>query len=208
MSFAAHDHSDDPHSTWAGFPVERVLTAYRDGVVSLGRLGAKVADWRVQTPCSPWTLLDLGGHVLAVARYYHRLLNAALSGDPTTGLPLGAALATMNDLDLRALPERHGPERFLAFEAVAARYGERLADADWSQPLGDWQGSGPRPIGDHTLAAVGEWHIHAWDVARSFGWDYRPDDPEVILAGRRVFGAVPDGADPWTAALRAAGRRP
>jgi hypothetical protein len=208
MSFAAHDPSDDPRSPWAGFPVERVLTAYRDGVVSLGRLGAKVTDWRVRTPCAPWTLLDLGGHVLAIARYYHRLLNAAVSVDPTTSLPRGAALATMNDLDLRALPERHGPERFLAFEAVATRYGERLAGVDWSRRLGDWQGFGSLAIGDHTLAAVGEWHIHAWDVARSFGWDYRPDDPDVILAGRRVFGPAPEGVDPWTAALRAAGRRP
>jgi hypothetical protein len=208
MSFAAHEQPDDPYGTWAGYPVERVLRAYRDGVNSLGRLGSKVVDWRVRTPCHPWTLLDLGGHVLAIARYWHRVLNAALAGEPYTGLPGGAELATMNDLDLRALPERRGPERFLAFEAVATRYGERLAEVDWSAPLGEWQGFGALRIGDHTLAAVGEWHIHAWDVARSFGWEYRPDDPDVVLAGRRVLGAATTEPDPWSAALLAAGRRP
>jgi hypothetical protein len=208
MSFAAHESSDDPRGTWSGFPIERVLAAYRDGVVSLSRLGAKVVDWRVRTPCPQWTLLDLSGHVLAIARYYHRLLNAALAGEPYTELPHGADLATMNDLDLRALPERHWPERFLAFEAVATRYGERLADADWSTVLGEWRDRGPLSIGDHTLAAVGEWHIHAWDVARSFGWQYQPDDPDVVLAGRHVIAAVPREADPWPASLLAAGRRP
>jgi hypothetical protein len=208
MSFGAHDQSDYPQPNWAGFPVQRVLRAHRDGVVSLSRLGAKVVDWRVRTPCSEWTLLDLGGHVLAVARYYHRLLNAALAGEPRTGLPRGAELATMNDLELRSLREPRGPERFLAFEAVATRYGERLAELDWSMTLGAWQGRGPVSLGDHALAAVGEWHIHAWDMARSFGWDYRPDDPDVVLAGQSVFAATTPEADVWTASLLAAGRRP
>jgi hypothetical protein len=208
MSFGAHDQSREPDLSWAGFPIERVLAAYRDGVVSLSRLGAKVVDWRVRTPCPEWTLLDLGGHVLAIARYYHRLLNAALIGEPRTGLPRGAQLATMNQLDLRSLPEPHGPQRFLAFEAVATRYGERLAEVDWSMTLGSWAGYGPMTVGDHTLAAVGEWHIHAWDVARSFGWDYRPDDPDVVLAGHQVTTATTREADVWTASLIAAGRRP
>ena len=207
MSYAAHQHSDDPRPTWAGLPVERVLAAYRDGVVSLSRLGAKVVEWGVRTPCPQWTLLDIGGHVLAIARYWHRLLNAALTGEPCTGLPRGAELAMMNGFDLRALPERRGPARFLAFEAVATRYGERLADVQWSTPLGEWQGLGAMTVGDHTLAAVGEWHLHAWDVARSFGWTYRPDDPDVVLAGIRELGEPDPGADPWSVALIASGRR-
>jgi Mycothiol maleylpyruvate isomerase N-terminal domain len=213
MSFGARDPSDarDPSArlspTWAGFPLPRVLAAQRDGVVSLSRLGAKVVDWQVQTPCADWTLLDLGGHVLTIARYYHRLLNAALGGEPRTGLPHGAQLATTNDLELRSLRERRGPERFLAFEAIATRYGERLADLDWSMTLGVWEGIGPMSVGDHALAAAAEWHIHAWDVARAFGWDYRPDDPDVVLAGQRVFAAATREADVWTAALLAAGRR-
>jgi hypothetical protein len=208
MSLGASEPSGEPHPTWAGYPVERVLSAYRDGVVSLSRLGAKVVDWRVRTPCPDWNLLDLGGHVLAIARYYHRLLNAALAGEPRTELPRGAELAVINDLDLRSLPQSNGPERFLAFEAVASRYGERLTEVDWSMPLGSWAGLGPVTVGDHTLAAVGEWHLHAWDVARAFGWDYRPDDAEIVLAGRRIFGAVPFEDDDWVSALLSAGRRP
>jgi hypothetical protein len=186
MSFGAPESSDDPAATWAGLPVERILAAHRDGVTALGRLGAKVVDWRVRTPCADWDLLDLAGHVLTIARYYHRLLNAAEAGEARTRLPRRAELAAVNDLELRSLPPSPGPERFLAFEAVATRYGERLAEVDWSMTLGSWTDIGPVAVGDHTLAAVGEWHIHAWDVARSFGWDYRPTDAEVVLVGGRT----------------------
>ena len=30
-------------------------------------------------------------------------------------------------------------------------------------------------------AACAEWHLHAWDLARSLGKDYRPADPELVL---------------------------
>jgi hypothetical protein len=208
MSSEAGAHAEGRGPAWAELSVERVLAAYGDGVRSLSRLGAKVVDWRVRTPCPDWTLLDLAGHVLSIARYHHRLLNAALAGRPLQDLPRGAALAVCNDLELRSLPEPAGPERFLAFEAVALRYGERLEEVDWSLPVGVWSGIGALSVGDHALTAVGEWHLHAWDTARSFGWDYRPDDPAVVAAGRRIWTSDPVAGDPWTASLVAAGRRP
>lgn len=195
------------------FAPDRILTAYRAGVGAVSRLGAKVIDWRVRTPCAGWTLLDLAGHVLSAARYYHRLLNAALDGNPLEGLPRGEALAVMNDLDLRTLAEADGPERFLAYEAVAGRYGERLAEVDWDLTIGTWSGLGPRTVGQHALAAVEEWHVHAWDISRAYGWDYRPDDPAVVAAGQIAFPTTrparrrPSG-DLWHDALLAAGRRP
>ena len=35
-------------------------------------------------------------------------------------------------------------------------------------------------------AACAEWHLHAWDLARSLGQDYRPADPGLVLAGWRA----------------------
>ena len=60
-----------------------------------------------------------------------------------------------------------------------------------------------------------EWHLHAWDLARSLGKDYRPADPELVLAAWR--GGMPqlwpeltgqDGDDPWHDLLTASGRDP
>ena len=197
----------------AGMTRDRVLRAYAAGVRDFGHLADKTVDWRVGTPNRAWTLLDLSGHVLAIARYFHRLLNAALAGEPLSGLPRGDALADMNTAELSALDEATGPERLLAFDAVARRYGERLAEADWTLTMGSWDGLGPLSIASHTLLAVGEWQLHAWDVARSFGWDHRPDDPDVVLAGHRLLpggapGATPMPADPWAEALVGSGRRP
>jgi hypothetical protein len=80
-------------------------------------------------------------------------------------------------------------------------------------------------------AACGEWHLHAWDLARSLGKDYRPADPELVLTGWRAgtpqlwpslaasgrsgSGAKPGDSgvpgrddDPWHAMLVASGRDP
>jgi uncharacterized protein (TIGR03083 family) len=177
---------------------DRVLASYRDGVRAFAHLAAKTTDWAVPTPCAGWTLLELTGHALCIARYYHRLLNAALAGEPRRDLPRGPALAELNGAELIALGPMPGPERVIAFDAVAGRYGERLADTDWSTTLGYWHGMGPLTVGQHTLLAAREWHVHAWDVARSFGWDYRPDDPDVPLAGStlRPGGPPPPGGTP------------
>lgn len=194
-----------------GLPAERVLAAYHDGAGAFARLAAKTTDWSRPTPCAAWNLLDLAGHALCIARYYHRLLNAAMAGEPLRHLPLGRDLADFNAAELAALGPGSGPDRVVAFDGVAHRYGERLAEVDWATVLGHWEGLGPLTVGQHALLAVGEWQLHAWDVARSFGWDHRPDDPEVVAAGRRLLpgqlaGPLPDG-DPWEAALAGSGRR-
>jgi uncharacterized protein (TIGR03083 family) len=191
-------------SRTADLPQDRVLASYHDGVKAFAHLAAKTTDWAVPTPCAGWTLLELSGHALCIARYFHRLLNAASSGRPERDLPTGSALAEFNAAELVALGPMPGSERVIAFHAVADRYGERLAEVDWSAPLGYWQGLGELTVGEHTLLATNEWHIHAWDVARSFGWDYRPDDPEVPYAGLALRGpsAPPPPAEPTEGPVR------
>jgi len=71
-------------------------------------------------------------------------------------------------------------------------------------------------VGAMAGAACAEWHLHAWDLARSLGKDYRPADPELVLAAWRGgtpqlwpgVDAEPDGDDPWSFLLLASGRDP
>src|SRR6266581_756252 len=41
-------------------------------------------------------------------------------------------------------------------------------------------------VGAMAGAACAEWHLHAWDLARSLGKDYRPADPELVLTAWRA----------------------
>ena len=186
----------------------RVLAAYDEGVKAITTVTLAVADWNASTPCAAWRCVDLAGHLLCIARYYHRLLDAALTGHPLSGLPRGEALALMNAQDLIELPETSGPERIRDFVRTATAYGDWLRDNDWETSIGAWSGIGRLTIAEHILLAVGEWHIHAWDLARAAGGDHQPADAEVVLAGRRILpGSLPEG-EPWAAALQGAGRLP
>jgi len=186
----------------------RVLAAYDEGVKAIEAVSPAVADWNASTPCAAWRCVDLAGHVLCVARYYHRLLDAAVTGHPLSDRPRGMALAVMNGQDLVELPETSGPERIRDFVRTATAYGDRLRDNDWDTSVGAWAGIGRLTIAEHILLAVGEWHIHAWDLARAAGGDHQPADAEVVLAGLRILpGSLPNG-EPWAVALQGAGRFP
>ena len=186
----------------------RVWEAYDEGGQAIETVSRAVADWNASTPCAAWRCVVLAGHVLCIARYYHRLLDAALTGHPLSGLPRGEVLVVMNDRDLADLPETSGQERIRDFVRTATAYGDRLRHHDWETSIGTWPGIGRLTIAEHTLLAVGEWHIHGWDLARSAGGDHQQSDPEVVLAGQRILpGSLPDG-EAWVAALQAAGRFP
>ena len=38
-------------------------------------------------------------------------------------------------------------------------------------------------VGGMAGAACAEWHLHAWDLARAQGKDYRPANPDILLSG-------------------------
>ena len=191
-------------------PPERdaVLGSYADALTAFRGFGLTAADWDVLTPCGEWNLLDLSGHLLAIARYYHRLLDAAEAGHHLEGLPRGGQLAAMNARDLRDLVEPTGDERMEFFLELASAHLQRLQRVDWKVILGDWSGLGPLTVGQHSGVAIGEWHVHAWDMARSFGAEHRPSDPVVVAEGNRVVRNVSYQGDPWQALLRAYGRDP
>jgi hypothetical protein len=184
----------------------RVLRSYFDGVDAVEAAAAEIHDWSAPTPCAAWSAKELAGHVLAVTGYFNGLLDAAESGDPRRDLVRGNGLEAMNARDLAALPDAGGAERVAEFAKSARRYGSRLATVDWLMVLGYWADLGPLTVAEHTGLAVGEWHIHAWDLWQSMGREYRPADPAVGAEARAALPGSFPGGDPWDATLAWSGR--
>ena len=199
-----------------------VLAAYRDGVTVICELAAQFADasWLADTPCAEWRAVDLAGHLRCVADDYHEYLDDApasrLARLMSTGAPadsLARKLARQNSAELAALPDVSGPEHIKAFAESALSYGRRLPTY-WDLPHHSYRETDVT-VGAMAGAACAEWHLHAWDLARSLGKDYRPADPELVLTAWRA--GMPqlwptrterDADDPWHVLLLASGRDP
>jgi hypothetical protein len=210
-----------------------VLAAYRDGVTVICELAAQFTEamWLAATPCSEWRAVDLAGHLRCVADDYHEYLDdapdsrlARLLSTNASAESLARKLARQNAAELAALPDAPGPEHIQAFAESARSYGRRLPQA-WDLTHHRYRGTDVT-VGAMAGAACAEWHLHAWDLARSSGKDYRPADPELVLAawragtpqswpsvaagsgGARPGGGEPGDNDPWHAMLVASGRDP
>jgi uncharacterized protein (TIGR03083 family) len=190
------------------FARQRITASYEEALRTLVDVHARISNWGVPTPCGTWTLIDLSGHLLTIARYWHRLLDAAEAGRPVVGLPRGQELAAMNARDLANLREHSGPERMERFLELAGDHLRRIERADWDVLLGEWSGLGPLTVGQHSGVAIGEWHVHAWDVARSLGIDHRPTDEVIVAEGNQVVRAFSFVGDAWRGVLVAYGRDP
>jgi len=202
--------------------VQGVLAAYRDGVTVICELAAQFPDatWFAATPCGEWRAIDLAGHLRCVADDYHEYLDDApasrLARLMAAGAPadsLARKLARQNAAELAALPDAPGPEHIRAFAESARAYGRRLPQS-WDLTHHRYRET-EVTVGAMAGAVGAEWHLHAWDLARSLGKDYRPADPELVLAAWR--GGMPqlwpeltgqDGDDPWHDLLTASGRDP
>ncbi len=145
----------------------RLLEACADAVRTVEHVSLSVTDWGRSTPCEQWDAQQLAGHLLCIVGHFHTLLDAALDGTPREDLPTGAELAELNSRMLDDLPPTSGPERIQAFARSGRLYVRRLVGADWSRPLGHWDGLGELSILDHARLALREWHVHAWDLAQS-----------------------------------------
>lgn len=185
-----------------------LLASYGEAVAAVSALTPRVGAWDAPTPCAGWTVLDLAGHLTCVIRYWLRLLAAAVDGRPLADLPTAGALAAMNAADLRSLPERGGPERIARFVELATEHHRRLEVSDWDLVLGRWSGVGALTVRQHTVVAIGEWHVHAWDLARALGGDHRPSAPELVQRGQHVLFRAVAAGDPWDAVLGGYGRDP
>ena len=206
----------------------RVLAAYRDGITVIGELAAQFTDvsWFSPTPCAEWRAADLAGHLRCVADDYHEYLDdapvsrlARLMATGASADSLARKLARQNAAELAALPDGPGKEHIDAFIESARAYGRRVYSL-WDQPHHSYRGYNVT-VGLMTGLACAEWHLHAWDLARTLGKDYRPADPALVLdawcAGKpELSGGLPIGTaalagthagkDPWDALLGASGR--
>jgi len=203
-----------------------ILAAYRDGVTVICELAAQFPDatWLAPTPCAEWRATDLAGHLRCIADNYHEYLDdapasrlarlmAADAPADVTADPLARKLARQNAAELAALPDAPGPEHIRAFAESARSYGRRLPQS-WDLTHHRYLQTDVT-VGAMAGAACAEWHLHAWDLARSLGKDYRPADPGLVLAAWRggmpqlwPVLAGPDDDDPWLFLLAASGRDP
>jgi uncharacterized protein (TIGR03083 family) len=203
------------------------MLAYRDGVTVICELAAQFTDarWAAPTPCSEWRAADLAGHLRCMADDYHEYLDDApasrLDRLMATGFSaetLARKLARQNAAELAELPDEPASQHIAAFAESARSYARRLPPL-WDLPHHRYRGT-VVTVGAMAGAACAEWNLHAWDLARSLGMDYRPADPEIVFAGwwegtpqmRPAEDAVPvlvpapvDG-DAWETLLHVSGR--
>lgn len=107
----------------------------------------------------------------------------------------------MKAADLQSLPERGGPERLGRSVELATEHRRRLESVDGKLVVGSWTGVGALTVGQQTGVAVGEWHVHAWDLARSLGGDHHPLASEIVRRGQHVLHRATARGDPWDAVL-------
>jgi Mycothiol maleylpyruvate isomerase N-terminal domain len=195
------------------------LGAYRDGVAVICELAAQFAEgsWAAATPCAEWRAAELAGHLRCVADDFHEYLDDApgsrLARLMATGPPpdtLARKLARQNAAELATLPEGPATDHIAAFAQAARSYAGRLGPM-WQQTHHHYRDT-VVTVGAMAGAVCAEWHLHAWDLARALGKDYRPAAPEIVLAGWRAGvpqQPPPEGPwedDPWLVLLQVSGR--
>jgi uncharacterized protein (TIGR03083 family) len=176
-----------PVRGWSPGPA---LAAFHDGVTVICEIAAQFGDagWMAPSPCPEWRVVDLAGHLRCVADDFHEYLDdapasrlarlMARGSHPDT---LARKLARQNAAELAALPDASGPEHIDAFASSARAYAQRLLPI-WDLPHHQYQDV-LVTVGGMAGAACAEWHLHAWDLARAQGKDYRPADPDILLRG-------------------------
>lgn len=198
--------------------VADALTAYLDGIGAICELAAGLAGdaWNAPTPCPEWRAADLAGHLRCIADDFHEYLDNApvsrLSRLMATGAhqeTIARKLARQNAAELAALPDVAPEQHIAAFAASARRYADRIGPL-MQLPHHSYRGRVITVAGMAGLACV-EWHVHAWDLARAQGQDYRPADPMAVQVGWLT--GIPQlpvsgRGDPWLSVLRASGRFP
>ena len=145
-------------------------------------------QWQMHSVSEDWTVKDLADHVLGGNRFAVELL-AGLDAEAA----FGSALAQGFDNDPLTAYRQSEKAHLDAFEAPGA------LDLVLRHPVGDI--SGRQFLGFR----IGEFLLHAWDLARSTGGDETLDDKLVaavweayqpILSAaddHRAFGAGPSG---------------
>jgi len=165
-------------------------------------------DWDRPTPCEGWVVRDLVVHVLVGARMSALLVEGGSRAD---------AEALFVDAQL---PDDYMAEFEAGADAQAAAFAAPGAmDRVTEHPAGDF------PVPMLLGFRIGDYSVHAWDLARAIGADEHLDDalvehvwenigpaaPLLAASGRFGDGAsgeLNDAAPVQTRLLDATGRRP
>ena len=167
-----------------------VLACYHEGVSAVCALAARLrgTDWNAPTPCAEWRAADLAGHLRCVADDYHEYLDHAPASRLARLMAAGPRpdtlerkLARQNAAELAALPDVPPAEHVAAFAVSAREYASRLP-AVWDLPHHRYREL-VVTVAAMAGAACAEWHLHAWDLARSAGLEHQPAEPALVLAG-------------------------
>lgn len=199
---------------------DRVIASYREGVSAICGLADTFSDddWTGQTPCTDWEAVDLAGHLRCMADDYLEWLDegpnnrlARLMAQASSAAELARQRARQNAAELALLRRARPSAHIEAFAAATEQHVERLP-ARWHQPCFSYAGR-ECMVGDHAGAACVEWHVHAWDLARTIGRTHRPADPELLATAwhaavpqHQPFDPPAGGGDPWEGVLAACGR--
>jgi hypothetical protein len=155
-----------------------VASLYRDGVTAIvATTGAFDDEAWLRPTCGKWNAADTARHVLGVARWYDDWLNRAIAGD--TSRPFAeSVIDARNDQALAARQHLSGSMAIVEFERAANDYLER-AVALWELPYA--YPFGVVTVGLHLGVAATEWHLHAYDFARTVNRTHSPDNPGALF---------------------------
>ena len=171
-----------------------VLALYHEGVDAFVGEAAALDDRGWARPaCGEWSATELARHVLAVIGWYHDWLDRAEAGDASPAFPIADldARNARDQAEMAAHAALDGPAATERFGVRAERYADRLAHT-WDLPYGYPRGT--VTAGLHAGMAAVEWHVHAWDLARSAGRDRVPSRPDrLFLAAADCQAAVTGG---------------
>ena len=155
-------------------------------------------DWQRPTPCDDWTVRDLVVHVVGGDRMSAALLRGASREEAT---------AIRKTIDL-------GDDAVAAFDAEADQVAAAFAEP------GAFERTIPHPSGMDMPGArllgfrIGDYALHAWDLAQAIGADEKLDDNLVqevwnaftplagVIGKSGVYGAGPTGQVDDTAPLQ------
>jgi uncharacterized protein (TIGR03086 family) len=179
------------------------------------RVGA--ADATRPTPCPPWDLSALLGHMIGQNHGFAAALEISTESGAAADVPVSAFA-----------PRPPGPDLVSDWKASTDRLTAAADGCDLARPVllpeisEQFRFPAAMAIGFQLLDTV----VHGWDVATALGVAYRPDD-ELVANTLRIAqqvpdgpvreqpGAafapvlpVPDGTDPWHRALALLGRPP
>jgi uncharacterized protein (TIGR03086 family) len=129
------------------------------------------ADLGDPTPCGPWTLGDLIGHMIAHNRGFAAGLRSA---------PVGAEV-----WDGLALPERFHD----AYATSAAELTAAFESPERPEEI-DVFGFGVKPMRSVLGMHIVDYVVHGWDVARSIGSPLEPDE-DLAAAAFEIMGEFP-----------------